>query len=139
MVVVGANTRRLLGNLLELQDLGVKEVRGIAEPVHAWAALRASAVESRFEALRTATTPLVGRDEEIALLMRRHASPKPGRRRTSIESCTRSTRCRVLLSKEEVQSRVNGYVMRSRRSNWLSVTNATSRLNMMPGFSSLSR
>jgi class 3 adenylate cyclase len=41
-VVIGASTRKLLGNLFELQDLGVKEVKGIAEPVRAWAALRAS-------------------------------------------------------------------------------------------------
>ena len=70
-VVIGASTRRLLGNLFELRDLGTTEVKGIAEPVHAWAALRTSTVESRFEALRTATTPLVGRDEELALLTRR--------------------------------------------------------------------
>jgi hypothetical protein len=57
--------------LFELRDLGTTEVKGIAEPVHAWAALRTSTVESRFEALRTATTPLVGRDEELALLTRR--------------------------------------------------------------------
>jgi class 3 adenylate cyclase len=70
-VVIGASTRKLIGNLFELQDLGVQEVKGIAQPIHAWAALRASTVESRFEALRAATTSLVGRDEELALLMRR--------------------------------------------------------------------
>ena len=43
----------------------------MAEPIRAWAALRTSSVESRFEALRTATTPLVGRDEEVDLLLRR--------------------------------------------------------------------
>jgi class 3 adenylate cyclase len=77
-VVIAESTRRLLGNLFELQDLGAKEVKGIAEPVHAWAALRASAVESRFEALRAATTPLVGRDEDVALLMRRWEQAKAG-------------------------------------------------------------
>ena len=46
--------------------------------MRAWAALRPSSVESRFEALRTATTPLVGRDEEIELLMRRWAKAKAG-------------------------------------------------------------
>ena len=51
-VVIGASTRKLLGNLFELRDLGSREIKGIAEPVHAWAALRASAVESRFQALR---------------------------------------------------------------------------------------
>jgi class 3 adenylate cyclase len=77
-VVIAEGTRKLLGNLFELQDLGAKEVKGIAEPVHAWAALRASSVESRFEALRAATTPLVGRDEEVALLMRRWELAKAG-------------------------------------------------------------
>jgi ATP-dependent Clp protease ATP-binding subunit ClpA len=77
-VVIAESTRKLLGNLFELQVLGAKELKGIAEPVRAWAALRASSVESRFEALRTATTPLVGRDEELELLMRRWAQAKAG-------------------------------------------------------------
>ena len=77
-VVIGASTRKLIGNLFELQDLGAKEVKGIAQPIHAWAALRTSAVESRFEALRAATTSLVGRDEELALLMRRWEQVKAG-------------------------------------------------------------
>ena len=77
-VVIAESTRRLLGNLFELQDLGVRELKGIAAPVQSWAALRASAVESRFEALRTATTPLVGRDEEMALLTRRWEQAKSG-------------------------------------------------------------
>ena len=77
-VVLAEGTRKLLGNLFELHDLGASQLKGIAEPVRAWAALRASAVESRFEALRTATTPLVGRDEEMALLMRRWEQAKAG-------------------------------------------------------------
>jgi class 3 adenylate cyclase len=77
-VAIAESTRKLLGNLFELQELGAKHLKGIAEPVRAWAALRASSVESRFEALRTATTPLVGRDEELALLMRRWEQAKAG-------------------------------------------------------------
>ena len=50
-VVIGEGTRKLLGTLFELEDLGPKDLKGIAGPVHAWAALRASSVESRFEAL----------------------------------------------------------------------------------------
>jgi class 3 adenylate cyclase/predicted ATPase len=76
-VVIAESTRKLLGNLFDLQDLGAKDLKGIG-PVPAWAALRASSIESRFEALRTATTPLVGRDEEIELLMRRWAQAKAG-------------------------------------------------------------
>ena len=78
VVVIAASTRRLLGSLFELEDLGPKDLKGIAGPVRAWAALRRSSVESRFEALRTATTPLIGRDEEMELLMRRWAQAKAG-------------------------------------------------------------
>ena len=77
-VVIADGTRKLLGNLFELEDLGVKDLKGMTGPMRAWAALRPSPVESRFEALRTATTPLVGRDEEIELLMRRWAQAKAG-------------------------------------------------------------
>ena len=66
VVVIAESTRKLLGNLFELQDLGAKDLKGIADPVRAWAALRASSVESRFEALHaTGLTELVGREEEL--------------------------------------------------------------------------
>ena len=69
-VVIGDGTRRLLGNLFELKDLGAKDLKGIATPVEAWAALRVRPVESRFEALHTSgVSPLVGRDPEIELLL----------------------------------------------------------------------
>jgi class 3 adenylate cyclase len=77
-VLIAESTRKLLGNLFELKDLAERELKGIAQPVRAWAALSASTVESRFEALRTATTPLVGRDEEIDLLTRRWEQAKAG-------------------------------------------------------------
>ncbi len=77
-VVIGPRTRRLLADLFEYQDLGQIEVKGFAEPVHAYQVVRVSSVESRFEALRTTTTPLVGRDEEIELLMRRWQQAKDG-------------------------------------------------------------
>src|SRR5262249_39320825 len=54
------------------------DLKGIAEPVRAWIALHTSSVESRFEALRTMTTPLVGRDEETALLLRRWEQARSG-------------------------------------------------------------
>ena len=78
-VVIAENTRRLLGNLFELQDLGARDLKGVAEPVRAWAALRPSPVESRFEALHgAALTALVGRDEELELLVRRWSKAKGG-------------------------------------------------------------
>jgi class 3 adenylate cyclase len=71
-VVIAETTRRLLGNLFELEDLGAKDLKGIAGPVRAWVALRASLVESRFEALHASgMTALVGREEETELLLRR--------------------------------------------------------------------
>jgi tRNA A37 threonylcarbamoyladenosine biosynthesis protein TsaE len=78
MVVLAEGTRRHLGNLFELEDLGAKEVKGISAEVRQWAVLRPGSVESRFEALRTTTTPLIGRDEEIELLLRRWAQAKRG-------------------------------------------------------------
>jgi class 3 adenylate cyclase len=78
VVVIAESTRRLLGNLFDLQDLGTNDLKGVAGLMRSWAALRPSSVESRFEALRTVTTPLVGRDEEIDLLMRRWAQAKAG-------------------------------------------------------------
>jgi class 3 adenylate cyclase/predicted ATPase len=78
-VVIAASTRRLTGDLFEYRDLGKIELKGIPGPVSAWQALRPSAVASRFEALRgSALTPLVGRDEEIELLLRRWARAKMG-------------------------------------------------------------
>jgi class 3 adenylate cyclase/tetratricopeptide (TPR) repeat protein len=79
MVVIADGTRRLLGNLFELEDLGAKDLKGIAGPVRTWTALRASSVESRFEALHTADlTTLIGRDEELELLLRRWLRTKTG-------------------------------------------------------------
>jgi class 3 adenylate cyclase len=78
-VVVAESTRKLLGNLFELQDLGAKEVKGVAEPVRVWAAVRPSAVASRFEALHGGRlTALVGREEELELLLRRWSRAKAG-------------------------------------------------------------
>jgi class 3 adenylate cyclase len=78
-VVIAAGTRRLVGDLFEYRDLGAVEVKGIAELVPAWQVLRPSVVASRFEALRgSALSPLIGRDEEIDLLLRRWARAKAG-------------------------------------------------------------
>ena len=79
MVVIADSTRRLLGNLFELENLGAKDLKGIADPVRAWTALRPASVEGRFEALHTSgLTDLIGRDEELELLLRRWARAKIG-------------------------------------------------------------
>jgi class 3 adenylate cyclase/predicted ATPase len=78
-VLVAESTRRLVGNLFELQDLGPQELKGIKGPVKAWAALRPSSVESRFDALHASgLTELVGREEELELLTRRWSKAKRG-------------------------------------------------------------
>ena len=78
-VVIAESTRKLVGNLFELEDLGAKDLKGISGPVRAWAALRPASVESRFEAFHaTGLTELVGRDEELELLLRRWSKAKIG-------------------------------------------------------------
>jgi class 3 adenylate cyclase/predicted ATPase len=79
MVVISSGTRRLLGNLFELHDLRAMDLKGIAEPVRPFAALRVRSVESRFEALHASgLTALVGREEEFELLLRRWSRAKSG-------------------------------------------------------------
>src|SRR5215468_3408695 len=78
-VVIAESTRKLLGNLFELRDLGPTNLKGLAGPTRAWVALRTSSVESRFEALHaTGLIALVGRDEETELLLRRWSRAKSG-------------------------------------------------------------
>ena len=78
-VVIAEATRKLFGNLFELEDLGAKDLKGIAGLIRAFAALRPAAVESRFEALHASgLTELVGREEEVELLLRRWSKAKTG-------------------------------------------------------------
>jgi class 3 adenylate cyclase/predicted ATPase len=78
-VVIAESTRLLLGALFDYEDLGAVEVKGFPEPVHAYQVIRESDVESRFEALHSsALTPLVGREEEMELLLRRWQQAKRG-------------------------------------------------------------
>ena len=78
-VVIAEATRKLIGNLFELQDLGPRDLKGIAGPVRSFAVLRASSAEGRFEAMHAGgMTELVGREEELELLLRRWARAKAG-------------------------------------------------------------
>jgi class 3 adenylate cyclase len=70
-VVIAESTRRLIGALFELADLGPQSLKGFAKPTRAWGVLAENRALGRFEALRSGTTPLVGREEEIELLLRR--------------------------------------------------------------------
>jgi class 3 adenylate cyclase len=78
-VVIAESTRKLVGSLFELQDLGAKDLKGISGHVRAWVSLRPSAVESRFEAMHASgLTELVGREEELEILPRRWSRTKSG-------------------------------------------------------------
>ncbi len=78
-VVIAESTRKLVGNLFDLEDLGTADLKGIARRIRAWAALRPSSVESRFEALHASgLTKLVGREEELELLQQRWSKAKNG-------------------------------------------------------------
>jgi class 3 adenylate cyclase len=78
-VVIAESTHRLVGNLFDLEDLGAQDLKGIAGPVRAWAALRPSSAEGRFEAFHeSGLTDLVGREEELELLLRRWSKAKAG-------------------------------------------------------------
>ncbi len=78
-VVIAEGTRELLGSLFELQDLGTRDIKGIAKPARVWEALRASPVANRFEALHgTDLTPLVGREDECDSLLSRWTPARSG-------------------------------------------------------------
>jgi len=78
-VVIAPSTRQLLGTLFELESLGEHTLKGFGEPVQAYRVVRDRPFDSRFEAVRDAAlTPLVGRKEEIDLLVGRWQHAKHG-------------------------------------------------------------
>jgi class 3 adenylate cyclase/predicted ATPase len=78
-VVIAPNTRRLLGSLFELADLGTHRLKGFAEPIRAWQVLGRSEAEGRFAAMHQAElAPLIGREEELQLLLSRWQRAKEG-------------------------------------------------------------
>jgi hypothetical protein len=70
-IVLAGVTRRLIGDLFRLRDLGCQAVKGFAEPVEAFAVEGVAVTESRFEAARRRLTDLVGRAAESAILRER--------------------------------------------------------------------
>jgi class 3 adenylate cyclase/predicted ATPase len=77
--VIDATTRRLAGDLFEYEAIAPTALKGFAEPVGAWRVVRERTIASRFEALRAASrTPLIGRQEEMDLLLRRWQQIKDG-------------------------------------------------------------
>jgi class 3 adenylate cyclase len=77
-LVIAESTRRQIGTLFQLEDLGPQSLTGFLEPQRAWRVLAESGVVSRFEALRSEATPLIGRDEELDLSLRRWPLAKTG-------------------------------------------------------------
>jgi AAA ATPase domain/Adenylate and Guanylate cyclase catalytic domain len=78
-VAIAESTRKLIGNLFDLQYLGARGLKGISDPVKAWAVLRPASIESRFAALHASgLTKLVGREEELELLQWRCSKAKSG-------------------------------------------------------------
>jgi class 3 adenylate cyclase len=78
-VVIEESTRKLVGSFFELESLGGKDFKGIPRSVQTWTTLRASTVESRFEALHpTGLTTLIGREKELELLVRLWSTAKSG-------------------------------------------------------------
>jgi class 3 adenylate cyclase/predicted ATPase len=85
-LVAADSTRRQIGALFEIEDLGPQPLAGFAEPQRAWRVVGESGIVSRFEALRSGTTPLVGRDEELDLLLRCWQQAKSGEGRVVLVS-----------------------------------------------------
>jgi class 3 adenylate cyclase/tetratricopeptide (TPR) repeat protein len=85
-LVISDSTRRQVGALFEVEDLGPQPLAGFAEPQRAWRIVGESGVLSRFEALRSEATPLVGRDQELDLLLRRWQQAKAGEGRVVLVS-----------------------------------------------------
>jgi class 3 adenylate cyclase len=77
-LLIAESTRRQIGALFEIEDLGPQPLAGFVESQRAWRIIGESGVLSRFEALRSEATPLVGRDEELELLLRRWQQAKTG-------------------------------------------------------------
>src|SRR6476469_6074139 len=77
-VVIDAATKRQIGGLFECQELGTIALKGLPEPVPVWQVVAENHALGQFEALRSDLTPLVGREEEIELLLRRWTQVKAG-------------------------------------------------------------
>ena len=78
-VVISQATRRLVGSLFELTDLGPTRIKGFAEPVAAFRVQGEGSADGRFEALHgQRVTPLIGREHQLAMLLERWSWAKDG-------------------------------------------------------------
>ncbi|MFL5286469.1 MAG: AAA family ATPase [Rhodopila sp.] len=85
-VMIDTATRRQVGNLFECRDLGTMDLKGLPAPVAVWQVVVENRTLGQFEALRSGLTPLVGRDEEMDLLLRRWTQAKAGNGRVVLIS-----------------------------------------------------
>jgi class 3 adenylate cyclase/predicted ATPase/chloramphenicol 3-O-phosphotransferase len=86
-VVIAASTRRLVGGMFDCHALGTDELKGLPPSVEAWRVRGQTVGVSRFEARRAgALSPLVGRQEEMELLLRRWHQAKAGEGRVVLLS-----------------------------------------------------
>ncbi len=78
-VLISASARRLVEGLFECDELGPQRLRGVSEPVTVFRVREESRMPSRFETTAVrGLTPLVGREEEIGLLLKRWNQAKDG-------------------------------------------------------------
>jgi hypothetical protein len=78
-VVISAATQRLVRGMFADEDLGTPARKGMATPVPVYRVVGESGVQSRLEgALPAGLTPLVGREQEVTLLLERWAQVKDG-------------------------------------------------------------
>jgi class 3 adenylate cyclase/predicted ATPase len=77
-VVIAPSTRQLVGPRFECRDAGAALLKGFSQPVQVWEVMTERAIDTRFEALRIDQAPLVGREEEMGLLLRRWQQAQDG-------------------------------------------------------------
>lgn len=77
-VVVSAATRRLVQELFTFRELGARQLKGVSTPLSLYQVLGESAIQSPLETALTERAPLVGREEEMGLLIRRWEQVKDG-------------------------------------------------------------
>src|SRR5215471_17246124 len=78
-IMLSASTYRLIQGYFECQDLGAQTLRGVAEPLHVYRVLQASGARGRLDVAQPrGLTPLVGREQEVGLLVERWAQAKAG-------------------------------------------------------------
>jgi class 3 adenylate cyclase len=91
-VVISPATYKLVHGFFECEDRGLRRLKGISEPLQSFRAIAESGARNRFEvAMRSGLTALVGREEEIGLLLRQweHAQAGHGRAVLRSSHCSR--------------------------------------------------